>query len=89
MDGQRAITFLKPLPTTSEGRRFEIRSVTLGVYDKGRPGTVVEIQSDLVDAANNDVYTRVTSSAFYIGQGNWHGPKGPANKSYPPPKRSP
>lgn len=77
---------MKPLPTTSENRRFEIRTKVLGVYDKGRPGTVVEVESDLVDAATNDVYTRVVGSAFYIAQGNWHGPKGPATKSYPPPK---
>lgn len=56
------------------------------MYDKGRPGTVVETQSDLVDAANNEVYARVTTSSFYVAQGNWGGPKGPATVNFPPPK---
>jgi len=80
------MTFLKPLPTSSEGRRFEIRSKVLGVYDKGKPGTVVDVQSDLVDAQSGEVYNRVVGSAFYIGQGGWGGPKGPASENFPPPK---
>jgi peroxisomal enoyl-CoA hydratase 2 len=86
VDGQRQIQFLKHLPTSSEGRRFEIRTKVLGVYDKGRPGTVVETQTDLVDAATDEVYTRVVGSAFYVAQGNWGGPKGPATQNFPPPK---
>lgn len=86
VDGQRKIEFFKPLPTTSAGRRFEVRSKVLGVYDKGRPGSVVELQTDLVDAVSNEIYSRVVGSAFYIGQGNWGGPKGPATQNFPPPK---
>lgn len=86
VDGQRRIEFLRPLPTTSEGKTFQVRTKVLGVYDKGRPGTVVETQTDLVDAATGDVYARATGSAFYVGQGNWGGPKGPATVNYPPPK---
>ncbi|KAI0396648.1 HotDog domain-containing protein [Xylariaceae sp. FL0594] len=86
VDGQRKIEFVKPLPTTSEGKKFEIRSKVLGVYDKGRPGTVVDVQSDLVDASTGEVYSRATGSSFYVAQGNWGGPKGPATESYPPPK---
>lgn len=56
------------------------------MYDKGRPGTVIETQTDLVDAANGEVYTRAIGSAFYVGQGNWGGPKGPATENFPPPK---
>jgi acyl dehydratase len=86
VDGQRKIQFLKPLPTSSAGRKFEVRQKVLGVYDKGRPGSVTETQTDLVDAATGDVYTRMTGSAFFIGQGNWGGPKGPATENFPPPK---
>lgn len=78
--------FFKPLPPTSAGRRFEIRTKVLGVYDKGRPGSVVETQSDLVDTASNEVYARATGSAFFVAQGNWGGPKGPATVNFPPPK---
>lgn len=86
VDGQRLIEFLKPLPTTSEGRRFELRTKVLGVYDKGRPGTVIETQSELVDAGTGEAYARMTGSAFYVSQGNWGGPKGPATVNFPPPK---
>lgn len=85
VDGQRKIEFLKKLPVTSEGARFETRTKVLGVYDKGRPGTVLDLQTDLIDAATGEAYTRVTSSSFFVAQGNWHGPKGPATKNYPPP----
>jgi acyl dehydratase len=86
VDGQRLLQSFKPLPPTSAGKKFEIRTKVLGVYDKGRPGTVVETQSDLVNAATGDVYTRVLSSSFYVGQGNWGGPKGPATVNFPAPK---
>lgn len=86
VDGQRLIQFLKPLPTSSTGRKFEIRTKVLGVYDKGRPGSVTETQTDLVDAGTGEVYCRAIGSAFFIGQGNWGGPKGPATENFPPPK---
>lgn len=86
LDGQRHIKFFKPIPTSSEGRKFEIRTKVAGVWDKGKPGSVVDTQTDLVDAANGDVYASILSSSFYVGQGGWGGPKGPANASYPPPK---
>lgn len=89
VDGERHMTFFKPLPATSEGRKFEIRSTVLGIYDKGKPGTVVETQNDLVDADTGEVYTRATGSGFYVGQGNWGGPKGPKTQSYPAPDRKP
>jgi len=74
------------LPTTSEGKKFEIRTKVVGVYDKGRPGSVVETQTDIVEVGTGEVYSRVIGSGFYIGQGNWGGPKGPATENYPPPK---
>ena len=58
VDGERKIIFYKPLPTSSDGKKFQIRSRVLGVYEKG------------------DVYTKVIGSSFYVGQGNWGGPKG-------------
>ncbi|KAG8421079.1 hypothetical protein J3459_004023 [Metarhizium acridum] len=86
VDGQRKMEFFKALPTSSEGRKFESRTKVLGVYDKGRPGTVLDVQTDLVDTATGEIYTRVTTSSFFVGQGGWHGPKGPATKNFPPPK---
>lgn len=86
VDGQRLITFLKPFPTTSEGRTFELKSKVLGVYDKGKAGTVVETQQEIVEKGTGEVYTRAVGSGFFVGQGGWGGPKGPATKNYPPPE---
>lgn len=86
VDGERQITFFKPLPVSSEGRNFEIRTKILGVYDKGKPGTVIETQTDLVDKTNGELYSRVQGSGFFVGQGGWGGPKGPKNPSYAPPE---
>ena len=86
VDGQRLIQFLKPLPPTSEGRHFEIRSKVLGVYDKGKPGTVVETEQLIVDKDSGEVYSRAVGSGFFVGQGGWGGPKGPSTENFPPPK---
>jgi hypothetical protein len=86
VDGQRLLQFLKPLPTTSQGRTFEFRSKVLGVYDKGKPGTVVETEQTIVDKDTGEIYTRAVGSGFFVGQGGWGGPKGPSTTNYPPPK---
>ncbi|EFW20580.1 hypothetical protein D8B26_003069 [Coccidioides posadasii str. Silveira] len=86
LDGQRKMVFHKPLPVTSEGCKFELRSKVVGVYDKGKAGSVVETQQDIVDKETGEVYTSAIGSGFYVGQGNWGGPKGPATINYPPPK---
>ncbi|RMZ77899.1 hypothetical protein DV738_g4143, partial [Chaetothyriales sp. CBS 135597] len=86
LDGQRLIQFLRPLPTSSAGRHFETRTKVLGVYDKGKAGTVVDQETLIVDRDDPDrPYTRIVGSAFFVGQGGWGGPKGPATPSYPPP----
>jgi peroxisomal enoyl-CoA hydratase 2 len=89
VDGQRCITFLRPLPHTSVGRTFLLKSTVLGVYDKGKVGTVVETEQRLVEETSEGeevVYARMVGSAVFIGQGNWGGPKGPSTQSFPPPE---
>ncbi|RMZ78248.1 hypothetical protein DV737_g3994, partial [Chaetothyriales sp. CBS 132003] len=86
LDGQRLIQFFKPLPTSSAGRHFEVRPKVLGVYDKGKAGTVVEMESLIVDRDSDEVYTRIVGSGFFVGQGGWGGPKGPATQTFPPPR---
>jgi peroxisomal enoyl-CoA hydratase 2 len=86
VDGQRLIQFLKPLPQTSAGKHFELRSKVLGVYDKGKVGTVVETEQLLVEKATGEVYARMVGSAVFIGQGNWGAPKGPSTEAFPPPE---
>ena len=75
VDGQRSMTFLKPLPPTSAGKTFELRSKVLGVYDKGKAGTVIETET-IIAEREGDIYTRAVGSSFFVGQGNWGGPKG-------------
>ncbi|KAL2867375.1 putative peroxisomal dehydratase [Aspergillus lucknowensis] len=85
VDGQRKITVFKQLPTSSAGRKFELRNRVVGVYDKGK-ASVVETEQSIVDARSGEVYATVASSAFYVEQGGWGGPKGPATPNYPPPQ---
>lgn len=75
VDGERRIIFLKQLPTSSEGKQFEIRTKVIGVYDKGK-ASVVESEISLVDKETEEVYSKMIGSAFYVGQGGWGGPKG-------------
>lgn len=86
VDGQRLIRFLKPLPTTSAGRSFELREKVLGVYDKGKAGTVVETEQRLVDLDTQEAYTQIIGSLFYVGQGGWNGPRGPKAPVLSPPR---
>ena len=88
LDGERKMQFLKPLPVSSAGRKFEVRSKVLGVYDKGKPGTVVETEQRLVDAETGETYTRAVGSGFYVGQGGWGGPKGMSTNKHPSPSLS-
>jgi len=80
VDGQRTITFFKPLPPTSAGKTFVLRSKVVGVYDKGKAGTVVETETTLAEKGG-DVYSKAVGSAFFVGQGNWGGPKGEKDRS--------
>lgn len=86
VDGQRVMQFYKPLPTTSAGGNFELRSKVLGVYDKGKPGTVVETEQLIVNKDTGEVYSRAVGQGFFVGQGGWGGPKGEKAPSYDPPK---
>ncbi|CAL5867619.1 uncharacterized protein PFLUO_LOCUS1838 [Penicillium psychrofluorescens] len=85
VDGQRKLTVLKALPPTSAGRQFELRNKVVGVYDKGKPGTVVETEQSIVDKQTGEVYSKTVGSGFLVGQGGWGGPKGPSTVNFPPP----
>ena len=45
------------------------------MYDKGKAGSVVETETVLSEKSG-EVYSRAVGSGFFIGQGNWGGPKG-------------
>lgn len=38
-----------------------------------------------MDKVTGESYARAVGSAFFVGQGNWGGPKGPATQNFPPP----
>ncbi|KAH0409364.1 Thioesterase/thiol ester dehydrase-isomerase, partial [Aureobasidium melanogenum] len=40
----------------------------------------------IVDKATGEVYSRAVGMSFFVGQGNWNGPKGPKTVNYPPPE---
>lgn len=86
VDGERQMSFLRALPATSAGGAFEIRRKVVGVYDKGKPGTVVETQTEVAERATGEVYARIVGSAFFVGQGGWGGPKGPKGQNFPAPE---
>lgn len=74
--GEQSIEFLKPLPVSSEGRELELRAKVVGVYDKEKPGTVIETEHLLVEKGSGEVFSRAVGSSFFVGQGGWGGPKG-------------
>lgn len=82
LDGQRRIQFLKPLPVTSQGLQFELRTTCTGVSDKGKSGMVLDTRTDLVEVESGEVYTRMEGSGFAVGQGGWGGPKGECFDTY-------
>jgi len=75
-DGQRQITILKNIPPTSAGKNFELRAKVIGVYDKGKAGTVTEIENELVEKRSGEVYARIVRSSFAVDRGGWGDPKG-------------
>jgi hypothetical protein len=87
VDGDRAVEIYKPLPTTSLGHEFEFRSKVIAVYDKGNSGTVVRSEDFLIDAKSGEQYAKIIGSLFYVGQGNWGGPRGPRSNKKAVPDR--
>jgi peroxisomal enoyl-CoA hydratase 2 len=73
VDGQQHITFLKPIPVTSAGKSFELRTKVIGIYDKGKAGAVLERETLLVETSSNEVYTKIVGSVFFVGCGNFGG----------------
>lgn len=76
IDAHRAMTFYKALPASSEGKVFELQTKVIGVYDKGKAGTVLEQETVLREKRSDEVYVKLVGSTFFLGQGNWGGPKG-------------
>ena len=87
VDGQKHFRVFKPLPRNSEGHQLELRKKIVGVYDKGKAGTVLETTTSLVEKRTGEVYTTEVGSVFFVGQGGWGGEKGPKPVVYGVPGR--
>jgi peroxisomal enoyl-CoA hydratase 2 len=86
VDGQKYFKVLKLLPRNSDGQ-LELRKKIVGLYDKGKAGTVLETTTSLVDKHTGEVYTIEIGSVFFVGQGDWGGEKGPKPTIYAVPDR--
>ncbi|OLN91687.1 putative enoyl-CoA hydratase 2 [Colletotrichum chlorophyti] len=88
VDGERGIEILQQIPVSSDGLDLEIRGKVIGVYDKGG-AMIMEAEQVLVDKKTDTAYTRMTSTAFGIGQGGYNGPRGPSKPIVLLPDRQP
>lgn len=80
---------LSPIPTSSSNRNFAIRSRVTGTWDKGpsKP-TIIQTEHLLIETSKSvsaiggrkqeAIFTRMTETAIFMGQGGWGGPNGPA-----------
>ena len=86
VDGERDITFHKPLPTASS---IIADSSVLAVYDKGKDkGAVIRHQTILRDESGAPLATLV-ASRFARGDGGFGGPAGGIPDPHPVPTRAP
>lgn len=60
--------FLKPLPPTSEGKTFVLKSQVIGVYDKGKAGSVLETESLIVDKDTGEVCPEAFATAEMLSE---------------------
>ncbi|KAF8852180.1 hypothetical protein BDZ45DRAFT_678516 [Acephala macrosclerotiorum] len=66
-----------------------MRKKVPGVYNKGTAGSVLHAQHTLIDADSDEVYAVIEVWSFYVGRGNWGGPRGPSVSEILPPERGP
>jgi acyl dehydratase len=87
VDGERHITFHKPLPGKAELIADER---VIGVYDKGREhGAVVVNERQVRDVATGDKLFTIVSSLFARGDGGFGGPAHGGPEPHPIPERAP
>jgi acyl dehydratase len=87
VDGERHITFHRPLPTAADLIADER---TIGVYDKGKDhGAVVVNERQVRDAASNEKLFTIVSSLFARGDGGFGGPAHGGPEPHPIPDRAP
>ena len=60
--------FLKPLPPTSEEKTFVLKSKVIGVYDKGKAGSVLETENLIMDKNTGEVCEKIFTAAERLAQ---------------------
>ena len=86
VDGERDITFHKPMPTAAD---ITADSRVLGVYDKGKDkGAVIVNETTLKDKAGEPIAT-LRSSIFARGDGGFGGPSEGQPAPHQTPQRAP
>ncbi len=87
VDGERDITFHKPVPAAG---RITASVRVLGAYDKGaEKGAVVVQETVLRDAASGEPIATLVASAFARGDGGFGGPSEGQPVPHPTPSRAP
>lgn len=87
VDGERHITFHKPLPAHAE---LVADEQTIGVYDKGKDhGAVVVQQREVREADGGAPLFTIVSSYFARGDGGFGGPAHGGPELHPVPERAP
>jgi hypothetical protein len=86
VDGERGIEIVWTVPISSNGLAVEVQNKCIGVYDKGG-AMILEAESQLVDTNTGNVYVKMTSTAFGIGEGGYGGPRGPSKPAVSMPDR--
>ncbi|KIX01197.1 uncharacterized protein Z518_08922 [Rhinocladiella mackenziei CBS 650.93] len=87
VDGERTLDVLRPIPTSSQGRNFEVRSEVVAVWDKGKGrSTVLKTEHlivEILESGDEVEFTRMSDTAVFMGQGGWGGPNGKFTPSHP------
>jgi acyl dehydratase len=87
VDGERDITFHKPMPVTA---KVYADSRVAGVYDKGKDkGAVIQRETVVRDAASGEKLATLLASTFARGDGGFGGPSEGQPEPHPIPKRAP
>jgi acyl dehydratase len=87
VDGERRITFHKPMPA---GANITADSRVLGAYDKGKDkGAVIVNETVLKDAATGEPIATLESSIFARGDGGFGGPSEGQPEPHAVPIRAP
>ncbi|MGO9360722.1 MAG: MaoC/PaaZ C-terminal domain-containing protein [Xanthobacteraceae bacterium] len=86
VDGERDITFHKPLPVSA---RITADSRVLAAYDKGKDKGAVVMRETVLKAENGDKLATIVSSAFARGDGGFGGPSEGQPAPHAVPSRAP